>query len=137
MWYHTHSMCPTLVTRQTSMQSSSSDQTLCSISGVTELTAAVMCSCSLSTVAGSEGTQTLSFTYPQREKNHKWSGPVILGATCRTPGHLVQRGQSICLASAILLKKVVMSPAAGGENSKFLELMYLQSHIYKNIPINF
>ena len=33
-------------------------------------------------------------------KSHKRSGPVILGATCRTPGHFVQRGQSICLASA-------------------------------------
>ena len=33
-------------------------------------------------------------------KSHKRSGPVTLGATCRTPGHFVQRGKSICLASA-------------------------------------
>jgi hypothetical protein len=44
--------------------------------------------------------------YPLRipkGKSHERSGPVISGATCRTPGHVVQRGQSICLASAILL----------------------------------
>jgi hypothetical protein len=29
-------------------------------------------------------------------------------------------------------------PSGGGrENKKFLELMYLQSHIYKNIPVSF
>ena len=33
-------------------------------------------------------------------KSHKRLGPVILGATCRTPGHFVQCSQSICLASA-------------------------------------
>jgi hypothetical protein len=33
---------------------------------------------------------------------------------------------------------VVSLPSGGGrENYKFLELIYLQSHIYKNIPVSF
>jgi len=56
MWYHTLSMRPRIVTRQTSVRKSSSDHTLCSISGVTELAVAVMRSCSSSPVAGSGGT---------------------------------------------------------------------------------
>jgi hypothetical protein len=37
-----------------------------------------------------------------------------------------------------LAPSCILLPSGGGrENSKFLELMYLQSHIYKNIPVSF
>ena len=46
------------------------------------------------------GVHRLCPSRTPKGKSHKWSGSVISGATCRTPGHFVQRSESICLVSA-------------------------------------
>jgi hypothetical protein len=86
-----------------------------------------MRSCSSSTVVGSGGTYTLSFKYPQRKKSQTVrSGDLGRGALAQ---HLVISSS----AANPFVWQVLNKKHAYSE----IPVQYLQSHIYKNIPVSF